>query len=133
MPQLTPGMKVSQVLAQVATGTSTQNSSSIDQLGFEGFTFVGCFETPAANNQAQLQGSPDNSTWNNIGSPVGDGTHGIFTIDDYEPNPLYRYFRVQALRGTSTVLGDIYALQYGAKVEPVTQPSNVALAALVGQ
>ena len=45
-------------------------------------------------------------------------------------NPLERYVRAVAKRGTSSVLGEIYAFQYGGPVRPV---SNVTADEMVGE
>jgi hypothetical protein len=108
-------------VASTAAGTSTINGPTIDMKGFDSVLFFAMFATPAANNT--LKASQDTvstmATEQDLaGSSVVHGaTDGLVWLEIYRPSK--RYIRCKALRGTSTVLGEIYALQYNASAEPV--------------
>jgi hypothetical protein len=88
--------------------------------GFDGICFLTHVDTiTTASTMTALQ--------NNTGSGTGDATEATVStgtddntliLDVYRPTD--RYVQVQVARGVSTVVGEIYALQYRAREVPVT-------------
>jgi hypothetical protein len=106
-------------------GTSSVNSSSVDMAqspGFDAVRFSAYFATAASNNTIKLQQSSDNASaddWTDIvGSQVSVGASDELVIADIK-RPEKRYLRAVALRGTSTVLGEIRAELYDPRSLPV--------------
>lgn len=111
--------------AQTSAGTAV-DSDSVDMAGFEGVIFFGSIATANAANSANVAESDDDSTFNDLlGTKVVPGDNGdSFLIDVYRP--LGRYVRCEVDRGgANTAVGDIYALQYGARKKPVTHGATI--------
>jgi hypothetical protein len=115
-------------------GTSTVNSSSVDMAGFSAARFFAYFGTPAANNTIKIQQSADNGvadSWSDIaGTQVAAGSPDNLVVMDIK-DITERYLRVVALRGTSTVLGEIHAELYDGRYPPATTPWRCGSAALM--
>lgn len=118
--------KITLVKAAQAAATTTIDSDSVDMTGFEGVAFVGSVAAKATNNIATVGQSSDNSTFAALaaGAAVSPTVNGnSFVID--VAKPVDRYVRVSIARGTSTATGDVYAIQYGARKEPVTHGTTI--------
>ena len=122
---LSSNVKISQVVGPTATGTTTIDGTTLDMQGYEGVLFVGSIVSAAANNgikaqqgqQANLSDAADLA-----GSQVlSDGTKKQFVLDIYKPQE--RYVRCQVVRGTTTVIDSVWAVQYGAEKLPVVNTS----------
>lgn len=104
-------------VAKVATGagTTTVSTDVIDTAGAAGVVFVGTITTPAADNKVGIeQGATVNlaDAAPLVGSKACDGDHGTFVIEVHRPTE--RYVRATIARGTSTAIGEVYAILYGA-------------------
>lgn len=117
--------KLTLVQAQATAATSTVETSSVDMEGWDGVIFFGKVATKATNNIATVEQSEDDASFAALAvatvTPTVNGNS--FLIDVFRP--LERYLRVSVARGTSTALGDIYALQYTARKMPPTQGSTI--------
>ncbi|MCH7573603.1 MAG: hypothetical protein IIA59_00600 [Candidatus Marinimicrobia bacterium] len=123
---LTKNVKVTLVKAEQSSGGGAINSDSVDMQGFEGVVFIGTMVTANASNFASVAQSADDSSFNDLaGTKVTPGDAGDqFMIDIYKP--LDRYLRVDIDRGgANTVVGEIFALQYGARKVPVSHGSTI--------
>ena len=116
----------------VAAGTSDVESSSVDMKGFQSVAFTVAMGaiTTAAVTSAKLQGSSDNSSFSDLeGTGVtiaDDDDNQIFVLDI--DNPRHRYIKCVVDRGTqNAVVDSIVAAQYGAQIEPVTQPATTTV------
>jgi len=117
------------ILAKAAStaATTAVTTDVIDTAGFEGVAFFGTIATQAAGNFVRVQqdavvgmgGAADLEGTKLITSTNGDA----FLVDIYRPRE--RFVQAVVARGTSTVLGEIYALLYGPRTEPVTHGSTV--------
>ena len=125
----------------VAAGTTNVNCSSYDLVG----TFGGPYDcicaicnlnalTASQNTQLKLQGSTDNSTWNDIanshqGPPLDNQSNTLLIVDAFRPQ--YRYIRPVVTRGTANAAIDcVDVIMYNAHSLPVTtQDSTVATVA----
>lgn len=122
---LSKNVKITQVVGPTATGTTTIDGSVVDMQGFEGVLFVGSIVSAAANNGIKAQqGNVSNlsDAADLAGSQVlSDGTAKQFVLDVYKPQE--RYVRCQVVRGTTTVIDSVWAVQYGAEKLPVVSAS----------
>ena len=117
--QLMSGCKLTKVSDPTADGTTQVDSTSVDMAGFEGVIFFTSYATAAADNILHAAQCEDDSTFLDLeGSAVAIGASDE---DQYLEihRPTDRYVRAEAVRATSSVLGDIWALQYGARKQPV--------------
>ena len=118
--------KVTLVNAEAASAGTAVNSSSVDMQGFDGVVFIGTMVTANASNFANLATSTDDSSFSDLlGTKVTPGDNGDqFMIDLF--NPLERYIRLEVDRGgANTVVGEIFAIQYGQHKSPQTHGSTV--------
>lgn len=119
--QFSKETKITKVKAGQADGTSEILSDAVDMSNFEGVIFVGSIATAAAGNVATVQQGdlPDGSyavPLDGTGVSPGDNADS-FAIDVYRPTK--RYVKLSIARGTSTITGDVYAIQYGPRIHPV--------------
>ena len=123
---LSNGVKITKVKAASASGTTAVNSDVIDMQGFEGVLFFVAVATANAGNFIKAQQGTDGTVTDAAdleGSKVTTATDGqVAWLDVYKPQE--RYVRVVATRGTASVLGEIYALQYESRIQPID--NNVA-------
>jgi hypothetical protein len=125
MSQLSPRIKITKVQDHTVAGTSAVNSDAVDMAGFEGVLFVTSFGTAAANNLVNAaQETTSNGTFADLlGTSVTSGTSDEDVwLDIYMPQE--RYVRLEVARGTSSTLESIWAIQYGAKKQPVTNSTS---------
>jgi hypothetical protein len=124
---LTQNCRLDKVADYAAANTTDVTSSGVDMAadgGWDGVCFFTSYVAPAANNLFHLESSSDDASadaYTDIaGSEVDLG--GASDEDQYVDviNPPERYVRAVAQRGTSSALGDIWALRYRGKSAPVT-------------
>lgn len=113
-------VKVELLAAPTGAGTSDVDSAVVDMQGYEGVIFLTRFGTAAANNSIKVQQGQDSGlsdaadlTGTSVVSGSSDEGCGV---DIHKP--LERYLRIRALRGTSSTLGEIWAIKYGSRVMP---------------
>ena len=126
MRNLSKNTALTKVLALSTSAGTALNSASVDMDGFEGVMFFGRIATANAANFANLAQSSDDSTFVDLtGTKVVPGDDAdSFLIDVYRP--LDRYVRCEVDRGgADTIVGDIYAIQYGARKAPTTHGTTV--------
>lgn len=119
---LSKEVKITKVKAASATGTTEVTSDVVDMAGFEGVIFLTNIGSFNAGNF--LKGQQDTvvgmGTVQDLeGSKVVATANGetVF-LDIYKPKE--RFVRASVIRaGATTVLGEIYALQYSGRVSPV--------------
>jgi len=124
MKFLSNEVKITKVKDPSTAATSAVLSDSVDMVGYEGVLFVTSFGTAAANNIINAAQCLDDSTFLDLeDSGVASGTSDEDVwVDVYQPAD--RYVRCEVARGTSTTVGDIWALQYGARVKPVDNTTS---------
>lgn len=123
---LLKNVKITLVKATQTSAGTAVNSDSVDMLGFDGVLFVGSITTANAANFANVAQSTDDSSFADlVGTKVVPGDNGdSFCIDVYRP--LERYVRCEIDRGgANTITGDIYAIQYEARVLPTSQGATI--------
>ena len=118
---LSNAVKINLGGATTAAGTTTVTGSTIDMQGYEGVLFIAKFGTAATDNTlkaAQGAASDMSDAADLLSTSVGVGASDeLVWLDIYRPRE--RYVRALALRGTSTTLDSLWAIQYGPTVEPV--------------
>lgn len=132
MHNLTHSSKTIRVMNAVAAGTTDQNSSAVDTLGFGGVRFVALFGTLTATQVTSIkaQYSDDGSTnWTDVaGSTVGPladaDSNDMLVLDIYRPKQ--RYVRCVVDRGTANaVIDGVIAELYLPGDAPVTKDATV--------
>lgn len=125
--------KIERVMNAVAAGTSDQNSSVIDMVGYQEVTFVALFGTLTATQVTQIkvqQGDQANLSdaadllGTNVG-PLADGdSNKMLAVGVYRPTK--RYVRCVVDRGTANAVidGVLAILTEGPNV-PVTQGATL--------
>ena len=126
---LSKNVALIKVKALSASAGTAINSDSVDMQGWEGVMFFGRIATVDAVNFANAAQSSDDGSADAFadlaGTKVTPGDDAdSFLIDVYRP--LERYVRCEVDRGgANTIVGDIYAIQYGPKVKPTTHGSTI--------
>lgn len=126
---LSSNVKITKVQNATVAGTSAINATAVDMQGYEGVMFMvtpGTITSGAVTSINAAQ-STDNSSFADLeGSGItiaDDDDNQVFWLDVYKPRE--RYVRLEVARATqNAVIGEIYAIQYGARVMPVD--NNVA-------
>jgi hypothetical protein len=118
-------INITRVADDTTAGTSEVVSTYVDLQGWDGVVFFGTIATAATGNFLYVR----QSTASDGSSGVShlSGTRSIATSDGqlaqtcvHEPRQgLGRYAAASFIRGTSTALGEIFALRYRAKKGPV--------------
>lgn len=117
---LLPRVKIVLAKAGQASGTTAVTSDVIDAAGYEGVLFVGTLATANAGNflKAQQGLAADMSDAADLaGSKVCPETDGETMVLDL-CRPQERYVRVVVTRTAATATGDLFAILYGARVQP---------------
>jgi len=130
MYNLSDRIKLIKVKDHSTAAQSAVTSDAVDMRGYSGVLFVTSFGVPAADNTICASQDPASggSYDDLLGTAVVSGTSADVWVDIV--NPRERYVRLEAARGTSSTLESIWAILYGAAVEPV---SNLAVGTLTGE
>jgi hypothetical protein len=118
---LSKNVKVTKVSAAVATGTSTINTTTLDMQGYDGVMWLASLGSAASNNgikaqQGQASGMGDAADLINT-QVLSDGTQTDLVLDIYRPQE--RYVRCSVVRGTTTTIEAVWAVQYQGAKRPV--------------
>ena len=123
---LNKNVEITKVKALSASAGTAVNSDSVDMAGFDGVVFFGRIATADAANSGNVAQSSDDITFVDLaGTKVVPGDDAdSFSIDVYKPTK--RYLRCEVDRGgADTIVGDIYAVQYGAHKKPTTHGATI--------
>lgn len=122
--QISKNCKIVLAKAAQTAATSAVNSDIIDMQGFEGVIFLTRFGTAAADNSVKIQSGANSSLTDaadledtSVVSGADPSNEAVY-VDVYKPQE--RYVRLVASRGTSSTLGEIWAIKYGARKLPQT-------------
>lgn len=120
---LSNGVKITKVAAASSAGTSTINGTTVDMTGFEGVLFVTTIGTANAGNifKAQIGEKADGSDAADLegSAVVAEGSGSVVWLDIYRADPSQKYIRPVVVRGASTTVGEIYAIQYESRKQVV--------------
>lgn len=113
--------KFTSVSGYSTAGTSAVSGTAVDMAGYDSVVFVTQFGTAAANNLLQCEGSTAASTGpfedlagTEVNAGASDETQAIEIV-----RTKYRYLRPAVLRGTSSTVVGMTAIQHGARSYPV--------------
>lgn len=116
---LSDDCKLTKISDPTANGTTAVVTAEVDMVGFEGVLFFTSYGTAAANNIATVQASATTGAEADTTTTCTSGTSDEdVIIDVFQPG--YRFLKLSCARGTSSTLGDIWALQYGARSKAQT-------------
>lgn len=126
-------VKAVKVQDHTTAATSAVTSDAVNMAGYEGVTFLSSFGTAAADNTIKLQQSSDNGDADGFSDIEGTSVSSGTTDEDvwvevYRPTK--QYVRAVFARGTSSTLESVWAFQWGARQEPV---SNVVSGTIIGE
>lgn len=122
MKELSQNSKIELVKAAQIAATSAIESNVVDMSGYDGVLFLTRFGTAAANNSVKVQQGEESNLSDAVdleGSGVvsgADPSNEAIYVDVYKPNK--RYVRLYATRGTSSTLGEIWAIKYCPRKAP---------------
>lgn len=122
MKELSQNSKIELVKAAQIAATSAIESDVVDMSGYDGVLFLTRFGTAAANNSVKVQQGEESNLSDAVdleGSGVvsgADPSNEAIYVDVYKPNK--RYVRLYVTRGTSSTLGEIWAIKYGPRKAP---------------
>jgi hypothetical protein len=126
-------------MREVAAGTTSTTSSSVDMLGYAGVRFIAAFGalTNSQVTNLKAQQSSDNANFFDIAGSatanMADADSGKLLIVDVF-KPLLRYVRASVQRGTAnTVIDVVLAERYRPSLEAVTQDSTVSAQKILSQ
>jgi hypothetical protein len=132
---LSDNFKITKVKDHSTAATSAVDSDAVDMTGYDGVFFLTSFGTAAAGNTANLAvsatsgGSYDDLLGTSVSSGTSDEDVWLDMIggvaDSTKP-----WVRLEVVRGTSSTLESIWAIQYNARALPV---SNVTSGTIVGE
>jgi hypothetical protein len=118
---LSDDVKITRVIGPTVTGTTTIAGTTLDMAGYDGVLFIGSIVTAAAGNKLKVsEGDASNgSDKTDLASSgnASDGTSTQFVNDVLRPAK--RYITPQVVRGTTTVIDSVWAIQYKARSQPV--------------
>lgn len=111
-------VKITKIADHSTAATSDVTSSAVDMAGYDGCLFISSFGTAAANNTIKLQQSSDDGATDTYadltGTSVASGTSDEDVWIDIQ-RPKERYLKLVGLRGTSTTMESIWAIQYNGR------------------
>ena len=122
---LTDGVKITKLNSFTASGTGDVNSiTAVDMEadgGYDGVAFIGAFGTADPTNALKAQQSSDNGVSDDFtdlaGSKTVSGTgYDVLIVDIQRPQK--RYVRPYFLRGASSTVEAVWALQYKGRDLP---------------
>lgn len=117
------GMKLVKVADAVTAATSDVTSASVNMAGYESVVFFTSLGTAAANNLMHAEQSSDDGSSDGFSDLAGTATPLAGASDEdlliELVQPTKQYVRVVVQRGTSSTLGDIWALLHGARRLPI--------------
>jgi len=119
MSNISTRIKLRRTDAATVTGTSAVNSTGVDTAGFDGVLLFTTIGTAASNNTVHAAQGDDNSSFADLEgtSVVATGNGEVVWLDIYKPTD--RYVRLEITRGTSTTVGEIYAILYEGSKLPI--------------
>ena len=114
MHNLSKAVKITKVKAASATSTAQVDADTLDMQGYEGVVFQTVIGTANTGNYVKVgQGAAsDGSDKADLaGSKVTISTDGMIAFVDVF-RPTKRYLTASVVRGATTTVGEVYALQY---------------------
>lgn len=121
------GARLVLVASAATAATTAVNTAVVDTAGFLGVAFFGTIAVTNAGNTIKVQqGAVANlsDAADLLGTGTATTTNGdAVLVDVFRPRE--RFVRAVITRTSSTATGDIYAVLYGPKTEPVVHGDTV--------
>jgi hypothetical protein len=112
---------VTKVADVSGAGSGDVTTDGVDMAGYQGCYFISSYGTAASNNLPYLQGSNDDGSGDSYedleGTEVGVGSSDEDVWAEIH-TPVEQWVRAVYERGTSSTLGDIWCIRYGARSIP---------------
>lgn len=115
-------IKVTKISDPTSAGSTDVESDILDMAGYETVVFMTSFGTAATDNTFKARGAATNSSAA-LADLAGTLTAPGASDEDVSEclvRPQLRFVQAYVTRGTSTTVGDIWAVQFGARYRPVT-------------
>ena len=116
---LSNGIKITKAAAAASAGTTAVNGTALDMSGYDGVLFFTTIATANAGNflKAQIGSASDGSDAADLeGTKVVAAANGqVVWLDIYRADPNQKYIRPVIIRGASSAVGEVYALQYESR------------------
>ena len=120
---LTDNVKITKVKDHSAADTASVACTGVDMAGYDGVLFLTSFGTANANNVLKVQQSSDDGSSDAyddlLGTSVASGSSDEDVWYDLT-RPGKQYVRPYVVRGTSSTLESVWAVQYKARAKPIT-------------
>jgi len=108
-------VQIEEVITTAAAAAATSTSAAVNMAGFDGCAFVGSISAAGAGSLAKAQQSATSGgTYVDLegtSQPLTTNTRFIIDIQ----NPGKQFLKCIVIRGTSVVLGGIWAIRYRGK------------------
>ena len=130
---LSDNILLTKVEDHTAAGTADVESASVDMANYTGVVFVTSYGTAATDNGCHIESSSDDGSADTFADLTGTETLSGSSDEDVwidMRNPRERYVRAECLRGTSTTLESIWAIQYGGRSLPT---DNTTTGTIIGE
>ncbi len=130
---ISKGTRVIRTLASFPAGQTNQIGSVVDMSGFEGIQFIALFGALTNNQVTSLKvqqgnlsdGSDMTDLAGSLHAPLDTADAGKCLVTEVF-RPQKRYVRCVVTRNTANaVIDGVIAIQYSARVQPVTQDATV--------
>ena len=129
---LTEKMKITKVLDYTSANTGTTNTASVDMAGYESVVFLTSFGTAAADNLMHVEQSSDDASSDAYADLEGSEVNAGGASDEDQwieiIRPREQYVRAAVVRGTSSTIEAVWAIQYAAKSRPVDNTTTGTIA-----
>lgn len=123
-------VKITKVHAAEGAAAATHYSDIVDMADWDGVIFLASIGTAATNNGVKAQQDTDSAgaTMADLEgtSILSDGTQTDFVLDIYRPSE--RYVRLAVLRGVSSTIESMWAIQYRGRKMPVDNETTAQAA-----
>ncbi len=121
---LSENVKITKVSDPTSAGTGDVTSASVNMANYDGVLFLTSYGTAAADNLFHAQQSSDDGGSDTFTDIAGSEIDLSGASDEDQWLDIFRpeeqYVRVVAQRGTSSTLGDIWAVQYKGRDVPIS-------------
>lgn len=124
-------LKCTKLADHTTAATTTVTSAALDMAGYEWVRFLTSYGTAATDNIAKVQQSDDDGSsdaYSDLeGTALASGSSDEdISISVYKPRK--RYLKLICARGTSSTLESIWAIQGGARKQPITHAVSGTIA-----
>lgn len=133
---LTESCKLTKVADHSTAATTDVTSASVDMEGWDGVVFFTSYGTAAANNLIHIEQSSDDGSVDTFTDVAGSEVNASGASDEDQfvdiLRPQERYLRCIGVRGTSSTLESIWALQYKGRKVPFASAPNLTSGTIYG-